>query len=61
MPICLHCIYLSTDKKNYMGIHEIHFYGGLLTLARHMGKLVENGKAYEKAQTEEEYKVHDDS
>ena len=44
-----------------MGIHEIYFYGGLLTSARHTGKLVENGKACEEAQTEEEDKVHDDS
>ena len=61
MPICQHYIYLSTDKKNYMGIHEIYFYGGPLTSARHTGKLVENGKACEEAQTEEEDKVHDDS
>ena len=54
MPICQHCIYLSTDQKNYMGIHETYFYG-------HTGKIVENGKACEEAQTEEEDKVHDDS
>ena len=30
-------------------------------LAHRMGKLVENGKAYEEAQMEEEDKVHDDS
>ena len=44
-----------------MGIHEIYFYGELLTSAHHTGKLVENGKACEEAQTEEEDKVDDDS
>ena len=32
-----------------------------MTSARHTGKLVENGKACEEAQMEEEDKVHDDS
>ena len=40
-----------------MGIHEIYFYGGLLMSARVTVKLVENGKACEEAQTEEEDKV----
>ena len=43
-----------------MWIHEKWFYGGLLTSAR-QGKLVDNGKACEEAQMEEEDKVHDDS
>ena len=39
-----------------MGIHKIYFDGGLLTSARHTGKLVEYGKACEEAQTKEEDK-----